>query len=100
MPTIKEAAIAYEGKAKTKIITELDKVSTTLEITETEMKGKNGGQDWVLKTICVDGEDYRIPDSVISAVKVMLEDNPNLKEFKVKSQGLKMDTTYTVIPLL
>ena len=34
-----------------------------------------------------------------SALEKFLEDNPNLKTFKVKKSGEGMETRYTVIPL-
>ena len=98
MPTIKDSAIAYEGESKTKNIVELSKVSTALEITTKELKNKQG-EKFILNYITVGGEQYRIPDSVLKSLKVILEDNPNLKEFRVKKQGTGMETTYTVIPL-
>ena len=100
MPTIKDSAIAYEGKPKTKNISELSEVSTTLEISSRDIKGRDG-TTFNLKTITVNGEEYRIPDSVIASLKIMLEDNPNLSKFKVRRKGTTMtDTEYTVIPLI
>jgi hypothetical protein len=49
----------------------------------------------------VDDEKYRVPISVIQQLQVMIEDNPNLKKFKVKKTGEGKDNTrYTVIPLV
>lgn len=52
------------------------------------------------KYIEVDGERYRIPSSVLNQLKVFIEDNKELKDFKVKKTGEGMGTDYTVIPLL
>ena len=49
--------------------------------------------------INVDGEDYRVPDSVLKTLKVLLEDNPELEFFKVKSEGEGFHKKYTVIPI-
>ena len=99
MPTIKESAQAYEGESKTRNVVELDKVSTDLVIETKELKARDG-TTFVLNYIVIDNEQYRIPDSVLKSLKVILEDNPNLKQFRVKKQGTGMDTSYTVIPLV
>ena len=98
MPTIKDSAIAYEADSKTKNIVELPKVSTALEITTKKLKNAKG-EEFILNYIVVDKEQYRVPDSVLKSLKMILEDNPNLKEFRVKKQGTGMETSYTVIPL-
>jgi hypothetical protein len=48
----------------------------------------------------LDGEKYRVPNSVLKQLKVLLEDNPDLKKFKVKKSGVGLNTDYTVIPIL
>jgi len=35
----------------------------------------------------------------LKSLKAILEENPNLKDFKVKKSGTGMSTEYTVIPL-
>jgi hypothetical protein len=47
----------------------------------------------------VNGEEYRVPDSVLKALKDNLEVNPKLGWFKVKKTGEGLKTNYTVIPL-
>ena len=48
----------------------------------------------------VNGEEYRVPGVVIAQVKDILEENKNMKSFKVKRTGEgKTGTRYTVIPL-
>ena len=97
MATLIEEARAYEGK-ETKNIADLPKVSTVLEITEKKgMDNKN--EEYTYKVITIEGIEYRVPASVLKSLKTILEDNPNLKEFKVKKTGQGMDTEYTVIPL-
>ncbi len=97
MKTIKEEAKAYEPKQTTKNISELQSVSTdiVLEDDSFEFEGKEVKQ----KVMVVNGERYRMPVSVLRDLKVILEDNPNLKSFKVKKTGQQMETRYTVIPL-
>lgn len=95
--TIKDEAQAYQPKPTTKNISELQSISTDLVIEDDsfEFEGKEVKQ----KVVQIGGERYRMPVSVLRDLKVILEDNPNLKSFKVKKTGQAMETRYTVIPL-
>lgn len=103
MATIGEASKDYVGSAKTKNIADLEKVSTDLQLVEDSFEFTKDG---VTKTVAqevidVDGEKYRVPVTVKQQLKVILEDNPTLKFFKVKKTGTtKDDTRYQVIPLM
>ena len=99
--TLKEEAIGYAPASKTRNISELQKVSTDLILEddsfEFEKDGKSKRVDQ--KIIVVEGEKYRVPVSVIASLQAILEDNPELKFFKVKKTGEGKDgTKYTVIP--
>lgn len=96
--TLKEEAQAYEPIKITKNIAELSQVSTDLLMEEETFKNADG-EDVVIKIIEVNAERYRVPASVLKDLKVILEDNPNLKSFKVKKAGEGMNTRYTTIPL-
>ena len=98
MPSIKESAIAYEGGSKTRNIAELEKVSTDLDVKSKTLKNSKG-EEFTLEYVEIEGEEFRVPASVLKSLKVILEDNPALKTFRVKKQGADMDTSYTVIPL-
>lgn len=98
MANLKNEALAYESP-QTKNIAELDKVPVELEVSEKVFK-EGTDDEFKIKTIEVEGVDYRVPVSVLESLKVMLEDNPNMKYFKVKKDGEGMKTNYTVIPLL
>jgi len=104
MPKINEFAKDYEPQQTTKNISELPEVSTEVEIEDDEFelvdKVTKMPKTVKQKVINVGGESYRVPISVIQQLKVILEDNPNLKRFKVKRSGsTKDDTRYQVIPL-
>jgi hypothetical protein len=104
MSKLNEFAQAYVPKATVKNISDLPEVSTEVEIIddEFEMVDKTTKQPKTVKqkVISLNGESYRVPVSVIQQLKVILEDNPNLKRFKVKKSGsTKDDTRYQVIPL-
>jgi len=94
----------YEPASKTKNIADLKEVSTDIELEDDEFEVKDKKTNEVKtvkqKVIIVDGEKYRVPASVIAQLKVILEDNPNCKKFKVKKSGTTIDDTrYQVIPL-
>jgi len=97
MAKLKDEAMAYEPM-KTKNIADLEVVSVDVEITD-ETYTDSEGKEFTMKTIEIDGEKYRVPVSVIKALKTLLEDNPNLKSFKVKKIGSGMNTEYVVIPI-
>ena len=101
MGTIKEEAQAYEPK-QTKTISELDKVSIDLLLTEDkfEVEGDDGKPKDVLQNIVtIEGEDYRVPNSVLKTLKILIANNPELEFFRVVKEGEGMKTSYTVIPL-
>lgn len=104
MSKIIEFAKGYEQPKATKNIADLSEVSTDLELEDDEYEylDKPTGKPVVVKqkVICLNKEKYRVPVSVIQQLKIILEDNPNLKKFKVKRSGsTKDDTRYQVIPL-
>lgn len=96
--TIKQEAQDYKPTPTTKNISELQSISTDLIVEDDsfEFEGKEVKQ----KVVIVNGERYRMPVSVIRDLQVILADNPNLKNFKVKKTGQAMETRYTVIPLM
>jgi len=103
MSKISEFAKDYEPQQTTKNIADLEEVSTDLELEDDEFelidKVTKLPKTIKQKIIVVDGENYRVPITVIQQLKVLLEDNPELKKFKVKKSGTtKDDTRYQVIP--
>jgi len=105
MPTIGESAKDYEPTASTKNIADLEKVSTDLELIDDEFEftDKITGlpKKVTQQVIVIDDTKYRVPKTVIQQLQVLMEDNPNLKTFKVKKSGsTKDDTRYQVIPLM
>jgi len=89
--------------SSTKNISELKEVSVEMDLQDDKFEFTKEGNIKIVeqKVIEVDGEKYRVPISVIQQLQVMIEDNPNLKKFKVKKTGEGKDNTrYTVIPLV
>ncbi len=97
--TIKEEAKEYTPMSKTKNVSELPSISVDLLMEDESFKDSED-KDVNIKVVTVDDEKYRIPVSVVRDLKVILEDNPDLKNFKVKKTGTGMETRYTVIPLV
>lgn len=103
MVTISDYAKDYVPTASTKNIAELQLVSTDLQLIDDEFEFTKDGETKKVtqKVIVVDGEQYRVPVTVIQQLKIIQEDNPALKKFKVKKSGTtKDDTRYVVIPLM
>lgn len=102
MAKLKEVAKAYES-SQTQNIADLEVVPTDIEVEddEYEITDNEGNTKTVHQKIFVkDGEKYRVPNSVLKQLKVLLEDSPNLQKFKVKKTGSGLNTDYTVIPLI
>jgi len=96
--TLKEEAQTYESHSVGNIA-DLPKVSIELQTEDREGTNEEG-KTFSYKVITFDGEEYRVPASVLKSLKAILEDNPNLKSFKVKKTGKGLATEYTVIPLI
>ena len=96
--TLKQEAQDYESHSVGNI-SELPKVSTNL-VTEDREGTNDEGKTFQYKVITVEDQKYRVPASVLKSLKALLEDNPNIKEFKVKKTGTGLATEYTVIPLI
>jgi len=97
-----EFAKEHVSATATKNITDLPKVSVDLELTDDSFEFEKDGETKIVnqKVIIVDDEKFRVPISVINQLKVLLEDNPTMKQFKVRASGSGMDTRYQVIPLM
>ena len=83
----------------------MDKVSTDLELVsdEFEFTDRTTGlpKKVTQEVVIIDDIKYRCPVTVKQQLKVILEDNPELKFFKVKKTGEGKDNTkYQVIPLM
>ncbi len=97
MVTLGEGARQYVPPT-TNNITDLKVVSTSYPLEDREGKDKDE-KVFKYKVIIVDGEEYRVPNTVIASLKAILEKKPDLKEFSVSKTGANLDTRYTVIPL-
>ncbi len=96
MTNIKESAINYTGKSKN--IADLEAVSVSQEMflregTDTE------GKPYSYNVIVINGEDYRVPNSVLEQLKAVIKAKAEVKTIKVSKAGEGLSTRYTVIPL-
>jgi len=104
MASIKEASDNYQS-SQTMNIADLDKVSVDLQLVDDEFEFTDKVTGQLKKVqqevIVVDEIKYRVPKTILQQLKILLEDNPNLKFFKVKKTGEgKEQTKYQVIPLM
>ena len=95
--TIREAAKTYVPKSA-KNITELDKIDANLLI-QIEVGEDSQGEAYSFNYIEINGDKYRVPDSVLKDLQSILKKKPDLKTFSVSKSGEGRQTRYTVIPL-
>ena len=98
MANLKETVLAYEPP-QTLNVADLEVVPIDVEVHEETGKNKEG-EDFTYNYIEVDGKRYRVPNSVLTELKTILEEQPNLTKFRVKKTGAGLQTRYTVIPLV
>jgi hypothetical protein len=98
MANLKDTAKAYQPK-KTRNIAELEVVNLEAFQIEEREGVNNEGKEFSYKVAIFNGEEYRIPESVLGSIKTILEAKPSLKTIRVIKKGQGMDTQYTVIPL-
>lgn len=84
---------------QTKNIADLDEVPVEVDLEERSGNDKDG-KDFHYKVLVLNDEDYRVPNSVLKALKTIVEEKPDLKTIKVKKTGEGLNTEYTVIPLV
>lgn len=92
MTKLSEKAKDYEPK-QVNNISELESVATDLDVKEAL------DVEFPYLYVEVEGQRYKVPASVLGSLKSILEENKDLKKFKVKKAGEGMNTRYTVIPL-
>ena len=95
MTSIKQEAEAYEPTT-TRNISELESVSVDIEVYDKTFK-QGTPEEFSVKLALIEGEEYRIPLTVLRDLKAILESKPDMKTFRVNKSGQGMGTTYTVI---
>jgi hypothetical protein len=97
MSSLKDFAKSYEPKQMGNIA-DLKVVDTSVEI-KTETRKDKDNQDYIVSFIVVNGQEFRVPMSIIEQLKAIIESKPDLKTFKVNKTGTGMGTKYQVIAL-
>ena len=97
---LREQAQAFEPTARTQNIADLPEV----DIDQVELKNGSGtnketGEVFTYKYIVIEKIEYRVPLPVLGQLKTHLENNLNLKKFKVIKAGTGKATQYTVVPV-
>ena len=98
MPSIGKEADDYVAP-KTLNIADLEVVSVEQELL-TRIHKQGTKDEFSYDCIVIEGEDYRVPKSVLKQLKTFREEKPKMTSFKVKKEGTTVnDTSYQVIPL-
>lgn len=97
MGTLKEEARDYEPK-QTKNIADLPEVDVNLELFDAEGKDTNG-KVFKYKYLSLNGEEYRVPASVIAELQEIVKAKPDTVKIKVAKSGSGLNTKYKVIQL-
>lgn len=96
--TIKDMAENYVPKSA-KNITELKSIDVALIIQEEKGLDPKTNEEYTYNYVELNGDKYRVPDSVLKDLKSILAKKPSLKTFCVSKSGEGRLTKYTVIPL-
>lgn len=98
--SLRAAAEQYEP-SKVGNIADLSRIGIDEVGLERKTYGE-GDNAFTIDVITVDGEDYRVPISVVAQIQSLIKnkDIPDFTHFNVMKAGTTMkDTKYTVIPL-
>lgn len=98
MTSLKDMAKEYEAP-QTKNISELEKVSVDIDVTEETHTNEKEGKDFTILVTIIDEEKYRVPKTVLGQLKAILEKMPETKSFRVLKDGEGLGTKYQVVPL-
>ena len=96
MGSIKEQAQAYMPP-QTKNIAELEYVDINTDMVVEEHTNSKG-EDFTVNVATIEGNKYRVPNSVLEALKGIIEKFPDTKYFCVSKSGTGMSTKYQVLP--
>lgn len=81
-----------------KTIADLDQVPVNIPLHE-EIVNEGQPDAWQKKYIKLEGQEYRVPLTVLEQLQEQMKAKPDLKVFKVTKKGTDKQTKYTVIPL-
>jgi len=96
--TIGEHAKEYEP-TRMKTIADVEVVSIKQIFHKDEPRETQDKEVYKVSYIVVDGEEYRVPNSVLEQLQTMMLEKPNMTTFKVSKKGEGKGTKYTLVPL-
>lgn len=97
MTTFKEIAQAYEPK-QTLNIADLDRAELSFPIEDRNGKDQEG-KEFSYKVMVANGQEYRVPNTVLEEVKKIVELKPEVEAVRVKKTGSGLATRYSVTAL-
>ena len=98
METLKEYAEKYKPK-KTMNVTDLPCI--VIHEPVEERSGTDAtGKSFKYLVVVRDGEEYRMPFSVVDMIQNLIFEMPKLTEVKVTKKGEGMNTKYQVMPVV
>ena len=97
MATLRESAEEYTPMV-TLNVADLKEVSTEIDINN-KVVNEGTKDQFSYNFIVVDGQEYRVPKTVLKQLKAQLEEKPDSTLFKVKKSGEGLNTEYNVIML-
>jgi hypothetical protein len=80
----------------TRNIAEMEVVLLSYPVEQREGKDSSG-KPYNYKVVIFNGEEFRVPDSVLSDIQEFQKIKPTLKSVKVSKRGTGMNTTYQVM---
>jgi len=96
MTKLSEMAKAYQPQT-THNISELQQFSVDIDCTVEEYTDQEG-KTFKINIAMVNGEKFRVPNSVLEGLKGIMQRLPNTKMVTVLKSGQGMNTRYQVIP--
>lgn len=96
--SIGEHAKEYEP-TRMKTIADVEAISVQQIFHKDETRETQDKETYKVSYIVVDGEEYRVPNSVLEQLQIMMLEKPEMTTFKVSKKGEGKGTKYTLIPL-
>lgn len=98
MVTLGEGSDGFEPKSM-RNITDLEIVKLDVELVMNEERKDSEGKQYIVNYAIVDGQEYRIPSSVLEQIKEIRKQKPDTKAVKVTKSGSGLGTKYNTFAL-
>ena len=97
MASVKEASKDAKTN-ETLNVADLDRFDINLELHD-RVYNKSDGEEFTIQVVEVDGQDYRVPKSVLVQINNLRTNGKEFDFVNVIKSGTGMNTTYQVLPL-